>query len=77
MNPVRELPNRYRWHPELDIEGLTLHYYDRVNSSEKVLTGSDVADTGDIFMFLKDGRHIPYHRVVRIKYRGKTIFERK
>ncbi len=73
---VRKTLNEYKWREDRDFNLIEVHYIDRLNpKGYAVLKGEDIEDMGEKFIFTKNGM-IPYHRVIRILYKGKLIFER-
>ena len=73
---VRNILNEYKWREDRDFNLIEVHYIDRLNpKGYAILKGEDIEDMGDKFIFTRNGM-IPYHRVIRILYDGKIIFER-
>jgi len=73
---IRELLNEYKWREDRDFNLIEVHYIDRlVPQGFAILKGENIVDLGSKFIFTKKGM-IPYHRVIRILYNGKVIFER-
>lgn len=42
----------------------------------KIIGGSEIREIRRSFFVLQDGTFIPYHRIFRINYEGKTIYLR-
>ena len=42
-----------------------------------IISGKDIVRRHHSFMELKDGAMIPYHRILKIFYDGKLVWERK
>ncbi len=73
---VKKTLNEYKWRPDTDFSKVEVQYIDRLNpKGYAVLRGDDIVDLGDKFIFTRQGM-IPYHRVIRILYDGKVIWER-
>ncbi|NPA76078.1 MAG: DUF504 domain-containing protein [Euryarchaeota archaeon] len=73
---VRKTLNEYKWRPDTDFSKIVVYYIDRLNPrGYAVLRGDDIVDMGDKFIFTRDGM-IPYHRVIKIEYDGKIIWQR-
>ncbi len=73
---VRKILNEYKWHPDRDFSLIEVHYIDRLNpKGYAILKGEDIVDMGSKFIFTKNGM-IPYHRVIRILYKGRIIYEK-
>ncbi len=73
---VRKTLNKYKWSPNTDFSLIEVHYVDRLNPrGYSVIRGDDIVELGTMFIFTKNGM-IPYHRVIRILYDGKIVFER-
>ncbi len=73
---VRKTLNKYKWSPNTDFSLIEVHYVDRLSPrGYSVIRGDDIVELGTMFIFTKNGM-IPYHRVIRILYDGKVVFER-
>jgi len=73
---VRRILNEYKWREDRDFNLIEVHYIDRLNPrGYAILKGEDIEDMGSKFIFTKNGM-IPYHRVIRILYEGKIIYEK-
>ncbi|ADD08998.1 DUF504 domain-containing protein [Candidatus Aciduliprofundum boonei] len=73
---VRKILNEYKWRQDRDFNLIEVHYIDRLSPrGYAILKGEDIEDMGDRFIFTKNGM-IPYHRVIRILYDGKIIYEK-
>ncbi len=73
---VRKILNEYKWREDRDFSLIEVHYIDRLNPrGYAVLRGEDIVDMGSKFIFTRNGM-IPYHRVIRILYDGKVIYEK-
>lgn len=73
---IRDILNEYRWRKDRDFSLIEIHYIDRLRpEGYALLKGEDIVDMGSKFIFTKRGM-IPYHRIIRILYNGKVIYER-
>ncbi len=73
---VRKTLNKYKWSPNINFSLIEVHYVDRLSPrGYSIIHGDDIVELGTMFIFTKNGM-IPYHRVIRILYDGKVVFER-
>ncbi len=76
MKAVRDTLNKLKWCKGFDIKKAEIWYRHRgVPGDVKVLSGKDIVSIGKTFMETKTSI-IPYHRVLKITYRGKILFDR-
>jgi hypothetical protein len=76
-NNVRSILNELKWCKEYDFEKVEIIYLHRgAPGNIKELKGSEIAEIGRSFITTKEDTMIPYHRVLKITYNGKTLFER-
>ena len=76
-NTVSSLLNKLKWYDEYDFEKVVIFYLHRGAPGDfKELKGSEIAKIGRSFITTKDDTMIPYHRVLKIVYDDKTLFER-
>ena len=74
---IKDILNEYKWRKDRKLQDVDITYIDRgIESGHNIISGSKIKDLGDKFIFF-DGMITPYHRIVQIKYEGKTIFERE
>jgi len=72
----REVLTRLRWKEGEDLGEATVWYIHRGAPGDLMsISGGDILDLGRSF-FETGEAMIPYHRVVRIEYRGEVIFEK-
>jgi uncharacterized protein (UPF0248 family) len=72
----RDVLNRLKWTEGEDLGEAVIWYVHRgAPGDELSIRGSDVISFGRGFFETADAS-IPYHRVLRIEYRGRVIFER-
>ncbi|UCE91224.1 MAG: DUF504 domain-containing protein [Methanobacteriota archaeon] len=73
----REVLNRLRWQEGEDLSEATIWFVHRgAPGGVANVSGSDVVSLGRSFMEV-EGAFIPYHRVTRIEYRGKVVFDKE
>jgi uncharacterized protein (UPF0248 family) len=74
---VREILNKLKWHPNYEFFRVLVIYTDRLAETKTgIVSGSEIAEIGHKFLFLKGGGVIPQHRVVEILYDGKTVWKK-
>jgi hypothetical protein len=72
----REVLNRIRWTEGGSLGDATVWYTHRGAPGDYLRTsGREIRSLGRGF-FEIDGASIPYHRILRIDYRGETLFEK-
>lgn len=76
MATVKDILNELKWRPKPDLEEAKIWYVHRgAPGDRKVISGSEIKDLGSSFMETTSAT-IPYHRIVKVSYKGKTIFKR-
>ena len=72
----REVLNRLKWTEGESIDEATILYTHRGAANDMAsVRGSDITDLGKGFFHTSEAS-IPYHRILRIEYRGGTVFEK-
>ncbi len=71
---LRELINKYIWHPDLDISKLKIRYIDRPRGVSEI-NGNEIVDVGHKFLYTID-IILPYHRIVEISYENEVIWRK-
>jgi len=72
----REVLNRLRWTEGESMEEAVVWYIHRGAPGDLMsVEGKDIVKLDKGFFETRDAS-IPYHRIVRIEYRGSTIFEK-
>lgn len=72
----REVLNRLKWTEGESLSDATIWYVHRGAPGDLMsIKGGDVLDLGKFFFETKEAM-IPYHRIVRIEYRGEVVFEK-
>jgi uncharacterized protein (UPF0248 family) len=76
----KDILNELKWHKEKNLSKAEIWYVHRgAPDDTMIISGGDIQDLEHSFMIiLKSGisSHIPYHRIFKIVYDGKVIFER-
>lgn len=73
----REVLNRLKWDAAESLDSATIWYIHRGAPGDILsIRGSDIRALGKGF-FETDDASIPYHRVIRIEYRGTVIFDKE
>ncbi len=74
-NP-RIILNKIKWKEDLDFKRAEIWYLHRgAEKDTKTITGEEIVDIGKSFMKTKTAM-IPFHRIFKIIYKEKTIFNR-
>lgn len=72
----REVLNRLKWTEGESLEEAVIFYTHRGAPGDVAcVRGSEISSLGRGFFEL-DEASIPYHRILRIEYRGNTIFQK-
>ena len=75
MSSVRDVLNKIRWTG--DMESVEIWFVHRgAPDNMKLVSGSEVSEVGRSFLRAGESM-IPHHRVFRIVYQGRVVFERK
>ncbi len=72
---IRELLNKFKWHPDYDFGKVVVVYIDRPKGLSE-LRGDEIEEIGHKFLYLRSGVAIPMHRIVEIRY-GKEVVWKK
>lgn len=76
MNP-KHILNRLKWDEKYDISKSQIWYLHRgALNNTKIISGDNIVDLGKSFIKTKKAM-IPYHRVLKIIYENKLLFERE
>lgn len=72
----REVLNRLKWTDGESLDDAVIWYVHRGAPGDNLrVSGRSVRSLGRVFFETADAS-IPYHRVLRIDYRGETLFEK-
>uniref|UniRef100_A0A7J2THK6 UPF0248 protein ENP88_02925 n=1 Tax=Archaeoglobus fulgidus TaxID=2234 RepID=A0A7J2THK6_ARCFL len=72
---AREILNKLKWHPEYDFSKVEIVCMDRFSGSIRI-SAREIEEIGQKFLFLKDGKMIPQHRIIEIRYGDETVWKR-
>jgi uncharacterized protein (UPF0248 family) len=73
----KEILNELKWHQVKDILKAEIWYIHRgAPDDTMIISGKDIINLTHSFMELAESS-IPYHRIFKIVYDGKVIFQRK
>jgi len=73
----RDILNELKWKEGVDLNECNIEYIHRgVPGNTKTVSGEEIVDIGHSFFMLFPDTMIPYHRILKIKYRGKTIYSK-
>ena len=76
MTNPRIILNELKWKKEYDVDNAEIWYVHRgAPNDTKIISGKEIIEIGKSFMQTKGGM-IPYHRIFKIIYKEKIIFER-
>jgi len=76
MTNPRDILNELKWKKDSDIDLSEIWYVHRgAKNDTKIISGKDVVKLERSFMQTNTAM-IPYHRIFKITYDGKTIFKR-
>ncbi len=71
----REILNELKWRQETDLGEAEVTYVHRGAPGDiMVISGRDIKSLERSF-FVTEEATIPYHRILKISYKGKTIFD--
>jgi uncharacterized protein (UPF0248 family) len=75
-NNPRLILNQIKWNKKFELEKIIIIYLHRgAPNNTKVIYGEDIKLIGKSFIETYSAS-IPYHRILKIKYKEKTIFNR-
>ncbi|WP_340818104.1 RNA repair domain-containing protein [Methanolobus sp. WCC4] len=71
----RDIFNELKWKEDLDLNECTVEYIHRgAPGNTKRVSGEDITDIGHSFFTLIPDTMIPYHRILKIRYKGEAIY---
>lgn len=74
----KDVLNRLKWKEGESLADATIYYVSRGSPGDTASVNGNEIRRIEAFGFeLESGAFIPYHRVNKIDYRGKAIFERR
>jgi uncharacterized protein (UPF0248 family) len=73
----RDILNELKWREDREISKAEIWYIHRgAPNDTKIISGSEILDLERSFMVIEDAS-IPYHRIFKLIYEGKVIFDRQ
>ena len=76
MTNPRDILNELKWREHLDLALAEIWYVHRgAPNDTKIISGTEIVKLGKSFMETTTAM-IPYHRIFKIIYEGKILFER-
>ena len=76
MTYPREVLNRLKWTEGEALDDAIIWYVHRGAPGDSAKVEGSRIRSLDRFYFETDEAAIPYHRILRIEYRGRTVFEK-
>lgn len=77
MNQIRDILNELKWRKKFVFQDTEIYYIHRgAPKNTKIITGSEVYSIDKTFIKTVDAM-IPHHRIFKIMYHDKTLFDRK
>jgi uncharacterized protein (UPF0248 family) len=75
MSFPRDILNELKWREGLDLREAVITYRHRGAPGDvRTISGNDIEALQHSFFITESGT-IPYHRILRIDHRGRTLFE--
>ena len=76
MTNPRDVLNKLKWHKKYSLDDAEIWYVHRgAPHDTMIISGKDIVELGRSFMKTTTAM-IPYHRVFKIVYDNKVVFER-
>ena len=73
---AREVLNSLKWRDRADPKDIEIWYIHRsAASNTRIVRGDSVVNIGRYYLVL-EGSEIPYHRVIRITFKGDVVYDR-
>ncbi len=77
MNKIRDILNELKWRKKFAFKDTEIFYIHRgAPKNTKVISGSEVLSIDKTFIRTIDAM-IPHHRIFKISYQDKTLFDRR
>lgn len=74
---AKDILNELKWHPNKDLKKAEIWYVHRgAPNDTKIILGIEIKDLMNSFMDMERAM-IPYHRIFKIVYEGKVVFNRR
>ena len=76
MNKIRDILNELKWRKKFVFKDTKIYYIHRgAMNNTKMITGSDIISVDKTFIETTDAM-IPHHRIFKISYHKKILFDR-
>jgi len=76
MNKIRDTLNELKWRQKYVFNDTKIYYIHRgAPQNTKIITGADILSIDKTFLRTVDAM-IPHHRIFKIMYHQKTLFDR-
>jgi len=76
METTRDILNELKWRHESSLDEVKIYYVHRGAPGDyRVMSGSEIKELSRSFIKTEEAQ-IPYHRIFKIEYEEKIIFER-
>ncbi|MEM0503574.1 MAG: DUF504 domain-containing protein [Archaeoglobaceae archaeon] len=72
---AREMLNKLKWDPRFDFSQCVVVCVDRFHGTIEI-NAAEIESIGHKFLYLKDGRALPQHRIIEIRYGGEVVWRR-
>lgn len=77
MNKIRDTLNELKWRRKYVFNDTKIYYIHRgAPQNTKIITGADILSIDKTFLRTVDAM-IPHHRIFKIVYHQKTLFDRE
>ena len=74
---IVELLNKLKWDKKYEFSKVKIYYVSRGDANNiAILQGNEIKNLGKMFIETTK-TFIPYHRIIKIEYEGKVIYEKK
>ncbi len=73
---AREMLNKLKWDPRYDFSEVVVAYVDRFRGVVEI-KAEEIESIGHKFLYFKDGKTIPQHRIVEIRHKGEVVWKRQ
>lgn len=74
----KDVLNKLKWKESESLSDATVYYVSRGSPGDSAsVSGGEIKNIDPFGLELESGTFIPYHRIYKIDYRGRTIFDRR
>jgi uncharacterized protein (UPF0248 family) len=77
MKHARDVLNEIKWRYGRDLAETVIYYIDRVRPELGFIEGERIKSWDKSFIYTETDSAIPFHRVERIKHRGREVYSHK